>query len=150
MNDAARRARAEQQLAGVTDPRAVPMIWGLFILGSEGSQVAAVSMLDQIEGPAASNALAALAIFSPRAEVQRRASESLTRRDLRDILTRLIGPIRKFRAIRRLTKLRGRPGTVFQDAQSRCPLARTSTPFSKRNSRQRLGRWQWTRTRSSS
>jgi hypothetical protein len=72
---------------------------GLFILGSEGSQVAAVSMLNQIEGPAASNALAALAIFSPRAEVRRRASESLTRRDLRAILTRLIGPIRKFRAI---------------------------------------------------
>ena len=93
--DASRRARAEQQLADVTDPRAVPMIWGLFIFGSEGSQVAAVSMLSQIEGPASSNALAALAIFSPRADVQRRASESLTRRDLRDILTRLIGLIRK-------------------------------------------------------
>jgi tetratricopeptide (TPR) repeat protein len=93
--DTARRARAERQLADVTGPRAVPMIWGLFILGTEGSQVAAVSMLSQIEGPAASNALAALAIFSPRAEVQRRASESLTRRDLRDILTRLIGLIRK-------------------------------------------------------
>ena len=93
--DPARRARAEQQLAEVTDPRAVPMIWGLFVFGSESSQVAAIAMLNQIEGPAASNALAALAIFSPRAEVQRRASESLTRRDLRDILTRLIAMIRK-------------------------------------------------------
>jgi tetratricopeptide (TPR) repeat protein len=93
--DASRRARAEQQLTDVTDPRAVPMIWGLFIFGSESSQVAAIFMLNQIEGPAASNALAALAIFSPRAEVQRRASESLARRDLRDILTRLIALIGK-------------------------------------------------------
>ena len=71
------------------------MIWALFIFGSEGSQIAAISMLSQIEGPAASNALAALAIFSPRPDVQRRASESLNRRDLRDIMTRLIGLIRK-------------------------------------------------------
>ena len=42
------------------------MIWALFIFGSEGSQIAAIAMLGQIEGPAASNALAALAIFSPR------------------------------------------------------------------------------------
>ena len=39
---------------------------------------------------------------------------------------------------------------LVQDAQSRCPFARTSTPFSNRNSRQRLGRWQCRRTRSSS
>jgi tetratricopeptide (TPR) repeat protein len=93
--DASRQARAEQQLTEISDPRAVPMIWALYILGSEASQIAAISMLSQIDGPAAANALAALAIFSPRAEVQRRASESLGRRDLRDILTRLIGLIRK-------------------------------------------------------
>ena len=64
--DAAKRARAERELTEVSDPRAVPMIWALFIFGSERSQTAAVQMLGQIEGPAASNALAALAIFCPR------------------------------------------------------------------------------------
>jgi tetratricopeptide (TPR) repeat protein len=64
--DPERRARAEKALADVTDPRAVPMIWRLFLFGSEGSQLVAITMLNQIEGPAASNALAALAIFSPR------------------------------------------------------------------------------------
>jgi len=93
--DAAKRARAERALAEATDPRAVPMIWALFLFGSERSQIGAVRMLGQIEGPAASNALAALAIFGPRPEVQRRAFESLVSRDLRDILTRLIGLIKK-------------------------------------------------------
>ena len=36
------------------------------------------------------------------------------------------------------------------EAQSRWLSVRTSTPCSKRNSRQRLGRWQWSRTRSAS
>ncbi len=93
--DASRRARADQQMADVSDPRAVPMIWALSSSDRRARKSRPSPMLSQIEGPAASNALAALAIFSPRAEVQRRASESLTRRDLRDILTRLIGLIRK-------------------------------------------------------
>ncbi len=93
--DSARRARAEHSLADVNDPRAVPMIWRVFIAGSDASPIAAVSMLGQIEGPSASTALAALAIFGPREDVQRQAAESLNRRDLRDIMTRLIGLIRK-------------------------------------------------------
>ena len=45
----------------------VPMIWALFVPGPEASQLLAVATLNQIDGPAASNALAALAIFSPTA-----------------------------------------------------------------------------------
>ena len=72
------------------------MIWALFASGSEGSQIAAVSMLSQIEGPAASNALAALAIFSSECRGASVGHQtSLASRDLRDILTRLIGLIRK-------------------------------------------------------
>jgi hypothetical protein len=52
-------------------------------------------MLGRIEGRAASQSLAALAIFSPSPEVERTAFDALVSRDLRDILTRLIGMIRK-------------------------------------------------------
>ena len=38
---AARREKAEQGLAEVTDPRAVPMVWRLFATGGERSQLAA-------------------------------------------------------------------------------------------------------------
>ena len=93
--DSQRRARADAALADVNDPRAVPMISRLFLFGSEGSQIAAISMLSHIEGPAATSGLAALAIFSPRPDVQRRAAQSLNQRDLRDIMNRLIGLIRK-------------------------------------------------------
>jgi Pretoxin HINT domain len=93
--DAARRARAERALADIDDPRAVPMIWRLLVAGADGSPMAAIATLNHIDGPSASNALAALAIFSPRADVQRLAAESLIRRDLRDIMTRLIGLIKK-------------------------------------------------------
>ena len=63
--DAAKRAIAEQTLAEVTDPRAVPMIWATFVPRSERLQIAAVQMLGQIDGPSSSNGLAALAVFSP-------------------------------------------------------------------------------------
>jgi hypothetical protein len=93
--DLARRARAERALAEVTDPRAVPMIWAVFVCGSERSQLAAVQMLGQIDGPAASTALATLAILFPEGEVRGRAAETLLRRDPRDIVGRLISLIRK-------------------------------------------------------
>ena len=93
--DATRRTRAEEALAQVTDPRAVSMIWAVFVRGSERSQLAAVQMLGQIDGPAASNALAALAVFNTSAEVRGRAIETLARRDPRDVIGRLIGLVRK-------------------------------------------------------
>jgi tetratricopeptide (TPR) repeat protein len=93
--DQARRSRAEQELSQVSDPRAVPTIWALFIAGSERSQLAAIEMLGQIDGPAASSTLAALAIFCPRTEVRNRAFDRLLSRDLREIMTRLIGLIKK-------------------------------------------------------
>ena len=93
--DAAKRTKAEQGLTEVIDPRAVPMIWAIFVPASERHQLAAVQMLGQIDGPSASNGLAVLAVFSPIAEVRRRAIETLTRRDPRDVVGRLIGLIRK-------------------------------------------------------
>ncbi|MHB1557848.1 MAG: polymorphic toxin-type HINT domain-containing protein, partial [Isosphaeraceae bacterium] len=91
----ARRARTEEAIAEVTDPHAVPMIWAVLIRGDERARLAAVRMLGQIDGPAASNALAALAIFNPSPEVRARSLELLSRRDPRDVIGRLIGMIRK-------------------------------------------------------
>ncbi|MGP0070096.1 MAG: polymorphic toxin-type HINT domain-containing protein [Isosphaeraceae bacterium] len=93
--DPTHRARAEAAIAEVTDPRAVPMIWAVFVRGGERSRLAAVQMLGQIDGPTASNALAALAVYNASAGVRGRAIETLARRDPRDILGRLIGLVRK-------------------------------------------------------
>lgn len=91
-----RRAWAEQAVAGVTDPRSVPMIWAVLVAGgSERSQIAAVQMFGQIDGPAASLALATLAILDPQGAVRGRAAETLRIRDPRDIAGRLIGLVRK-------------------------------------------------------
>ncbi len=93
--DATRRAKAEAAIAEVTDPRAVSMIWAVFVRGSERSRIAAVQMLGQIDGPTASNALAALAVFNVSADVRGRAIETLVRRDPRDVIGRLINLVRK-------------------------------------------------------
>ncbi len=93
--DAAKRDKAERALDQVTDPRAVPMIWASFICANERLQLAGVQMLGQIDGPAASTALSAIAMLFPDGAVRRRASENLIRRDPRDIVGRLISMIRK-------------------------------------------------------
>jgi hypothetical protein len=93
--DPSRRAKAQQELAQVTDPRAVPMIWAVFISHKEQSQVAAIQMLGQIDSPEATSALAALAVFNTRPVVRGRAASTLVRRDPRDYVGRLIGLIRK-------------------------------------------------------
>ena len=93
--DAAKRAKAEQEMSAVTDPRAVPMIWLTFVRGSAGLQKAAARMLRQIDGPAASSGLAALAVFSSFADVRTQAIDALKRRDPRDVAGRLIAMIHK-------------------------------------------------------
>ncbi len=116
--DAAKRMKAEQGLTEVTDPRAVPMIWAVFVRGGERQQIAAVQMLGQIDGPTASNGLAALAVFSPAAETRRRAIETLTRRDPRDIVGRLIGLVRKpYKYQVRHVNGPGAPGELFVDGE---------------------------------
>ena len=93
--DAAKRAHAERVLDEVTDPRAVPTIWAQFVRGNERLQTAAVRMLGHIDGPSSSNGLAALAIFSPWANVRSAAIATLRLRDPRDIVGRLIAMLRK-------------------------------------------------------
>jgi len=93
--DRSRRGKAEQSVGDVKDPRAVPMIWSVLLRGSEKSQLAAVKMLAEIDGRTASNALAALAVYSPSALVRARATEELSERDLRDFVGKLIGLVQK-------------------------------------------------------
>jgi hypothetical protein len=94
--ESARKARAERAVVGVTDPRAVPMIWAVFVSGGgERLQLTAVQMLGQIDGAASSAALATLAILNPEGMVRARAAETLMRRDPRDIVGRLITMVRK-------------------------------------------------------
>jgi hypothetical protein len=93
--DPSRRAKAQEELANVTDPRAVPMIWTVFVSQNEQSQLAAIQMLGQIDSPQATSALAVLAVFNTRPNVRGRAASTLVRRDPRDYVGRLIGLIRK-------------------------------------------------------
>lgn len=116
--DAARRARATEAAAEVTDPRAVPMIWAVMLRGGDRSKMAAIQMLGQIDGPVASNALAVLAIFNPSPEVRARATETLVRRDPRDVIGRLIGLVRKpFKYEVRTPNGPGTEGVLFVEGE---------------------------------
>jgi tetratricopeptide (TPR) repeat protein len=116
--DAARRARAEKDLAQVTDPRAVPRIWSTFVRGSQRQQLAAVVLLGQIDGPSASQGLAVLAVFSPSPPVRERAIETLRRRDPRDVVGRLIRLVHKpYKYQVRHAKGLGSPGELFVEGE---------------------------------
>jgi len=116
--DAARRAKAEQELTAVTDPLAVSMIWAIFGRGNDRVQLGGVRMLGQIDGPSASNALAGFAVFSPLGSVRARAIEILKRRDPRDVVGRLIGLIHKpFKYQVRHVNGPGSPGELFVEGE---------------------------------
>jgi Pretoxin HINT domain len=116
--DATRRAKAEEAAAEVTDPRAVAMVWAVMMRGDERSRMAGLQMFGQIDGPAASNALAALAVFNPSPEVRARALEILGRRDPRDVIGRLIGLVRKpFRYEVRPVNGPGSEGVLFVEGE---------------------------------
>lgn len=116
--DGSRRAKAEEAAAQVTDPRAVPMVWAVMMRGTARSRMTGLQMLGQIDGPAASNALAALAIFNPSPEVRARAIEILARRDPRDVIGRLIGLLRKpFRYEVRRPNGPGSEGILFVEGE---------------------------------
>ena len=65
-----RRQTAEEVLAKVTDPRAVPAIVRVFAGGSPDEQSRAVSLLKGIESAAASRELSRLAVVSQAAPVR--------------------------------------------------------------------------------
>jgi hypothetical protein len=94
LRDKGKRPEAEAALAGVTDPRAVPSVWRAFARGRANDQERAIQVLGQIDAPAASHGLAVLAVFAESSEARRRATETLRRRDPRDVVGFLIGLLR--------------------------------------------------------
>ncbi len=129
--DKARRASAEVGLAGVTDPRAVPMIWAVFALHGAEGQKTAVRVLGQIDAPGSSQALAMLAASGKSAEVRGEAMQVLRGRDPRDFAPMLIGLIRDpIRYEVKPVNGRGKPGElVIKDGSTN--RKRVYTPLSE-------------------
>ena len=92
--DKARRAQATSGLADLHDPRAVPMVWFLLVKGREQHQMVAVRLLAQIDSPGSSRALALLILRTRSAEVKRKATQVLTRRDPCDFASVLVALLR--------------------------------------------------------
>jgi hypothetical protein len=117
--DPRRRADDEASLAQVTDPRAVPMIWAVFVArGRPDDQMIAVRMLGQVDSPGSSRAMAMLSVFGQSAEARRAAAEILRHRDPRDFLGALIGMVRdplKYEI--RPGAQRNSPGELFVDGR---------------------------------
>jgi hypothetical protein len=81
-------------MAKVHDPRAVPSIWKVFVSGGAAEQEQAVRLLAQIDSPAASRALASLAVMGSTQRVRGRSADALLKRDPREFAATLIGAIR--------------------------------------------------------
>ena len=81
-------------MAKVNDPRAVPSIWKVFVVGGAAEQERAVRLLAQIDSPAASRALASLAVMGSTERTRGRTADALLKRDPREFAATLIGVIR--------------------------------------------------------
>jgi hypothetical protein len=110
LREANRRDEAERLLAEISDPRAVASVWSVLVAGSSSTHTRAVEVLGHIDAPAASRALAFLAVFDPSAEVRRRATETLRRRDPREFGGLLVGLLRK--KVKYEVKPVGGPGSL--------------------------------------
>jgi hypothetical protein len=116
--DAGRRTRVEAALAQVTDPRAVPALWEMLASGDQRLQTKAVQVLGQIDGPAASRAISAMAVFSPFPEVRGLAINTAARRDPREFIETLLDMIhRPFRYKVQPLNGPGSEGGLFVDGE---------------------------------
>ncbi|AMV39995.1 polymorphic toxin-type HINT domain-containing protein [Planctomyces sp. SH-PL62] len=89
-----RRAEAQAELAAIDDPRAAAMVWQVFARGGdERRQRIAVDVYSRMDAPAASTALALIAVFSPHAGIRSDAATLLLRRDPREYAGLLAGLI---------------------------------------------------------
>ncbi len=128
LDQPSKRDEALATLDAITDPRAVPSIARVFVTDHAGDQIRAVRLLGQVEGPAASRTLAALAVFARSGEIRRTAVETLKGRDPRDFVRLWIALIRK--PIRYEVKPvggPGSPGVLFVEGQ-KADLRRTYAP----------------------
>ena len=93
LRETKRRPEAEEALAKVTDPRAVPWIVRGFAGGRAEEQLRASAMLKGIEAPEATKELARLAVLSAPEQVRESAIEALKKREPRDYVGFLIAMI---------------------------------------------------------
>ena len=75
---------------GISDPRAVPSVWASLAAGEASHQVVAVQVLGQIDSPGSTRALALLALAGKSAEVRSKATQTLRRRNQREIASFLV------------------------------------------------------------
>lgn len=117
--DPRERAGAEQELSRVSNPRAVPSIWKVFVRGRNPSLSRAVQLLGQVRSPASSKALAWLVVGSKSETVRQRATETLETRDAREFLDILIGALRQpVRYQVRPVRGPGQPGTLYIEGRA--------------------------------
>ena len=90
LGEKARRDEAEQALANVVDPRAVPSIMRVFGAGPPAHQLIAVSILGRIDSPAAAKELARLATLNDNESIRQAAIAALKGHVLRDYVEDLI------------------------------------------------------------
>ena len=137
----ARQADAEAAMALVRDPRAVPPIWKVFIVGRADDQERAVRLLAQNRRSSRnSRALASLAVPGVSDEVRHAAAVALLRRDPSEFAAFLISLLRDpIEYEVRQVNGPGKPGELYvhgQKANSRFfyaappPLATLSRPTS--------------------
>ncbi|WP_435020366.1 polymorphic toxin-type HINT domain-containing protein [Tundrisphaera sp. TA3] len=118
LNDREKRAQASEDLANVTDPRAVRSVLAVFARGDEADRGLAVRLLGQIDAAASSQALAWFAVLDGSAEIRRAAAETLKRRDPREYAGLLIGLIRRpLRYEVRPVGGPGSPGALFVEGE---------------------------------
>ncbi len=90
----ANRDHAVKALEELSDPRAVPSVWSVFILGAK-DHASGLRLLGQIDSLESSQALALLAVFDENAQVRRDATDILKRRDVREFAGLLVKMLRK-------------------------------------------------------
>ncbi len=94
LDDKSKQASVTKALQGISDPRAVPAVWASFAAGDASIQEVAVQVLGQIDSPGSTRALALLALAGKSAEVRSKATQTLRRRDLREIASFLVPLLR--------------------------------------------------------
>jgi len=94
LDDKSKQADVTKALEGISDPRAVPTVWASFAAGKASHQEVAVQVLGQIDSPGSTRALALLALAGKSGEVRSKATQTLRRRNLREIASFLVALLR--------------------------------------------------------
>ncbi|MGP0064670.1 MAG: polymorphic toxin-type HINT domain-containing protein [Isosphaeraceae bacterium] len=95
LGEDSRRDEAEAHLAKVTDLRAVPSVWRVFVKGGEADKRQALRILERIDSPDATRALIMLAAFGATDDLRGNALRVVRSRDPRDVIPPLIEMIHR-------------------------------------------------------